>query len=1384
MKKRLLSFALTLCMVLCLLPVMSLSAFAAPGATSYVSTWYTNEINEIMAFGYTSYETESAYVCNTPGNFDIQGFFAGGWKRTTYSDSGFYTYLTTVEPPSYNGLMDANVLADGTFHPVTGTSLEVRVTASLIANGAAVQITYDVKNISATAQSFSIGSFADVMIGSDDSAEITLINPKCFSMVSSDSSDLDDDEDSPTYGEYARFNFFGADVPGYVTDVDTCWFGGWSYADDNLFESTEEDSYSGDSGMAYSWTNETVVAGATNTYSVILTIGGSESSDITNLLKIRLDEEYGIILNFKPGNSYTITDGTSIWDLAVSEAGEYVLSLAGVTVDTGNVNDGVPLLEVWYGKSLTVTEVSEDGASTVIDATIKVGDEGKNIRNEAPAVPSVAGGTYKITITAEEGQQYIIYNSEDKVVKPWFKPGAPGPVIVYLFDCTCSDTAEHTHEYKVMTRIAGVPAVGSSDPVLPSPASEATTAYVTIPAVNNDPIDLAIDTVLLLDGSYYTDGLWHRYTADTLTITSTGSTNNTLTSTASETSLILDGLSVSSAASCIFADGPLNIIIKGENSLMSSGDSAIFAGGELTFAFFDADGSTQDMLTASGSPALTAARLDEIAFSDYDDQQTVIISDYAAAGTAVLYEDVTAYNTLLNLVVNNKVILEDGILTDNTDWPSGVSFDASTRTLTLSGTIISDPYETNYLFETFGAGIYADGDLNVVLAEGSESKIDIASAADSQYYIGIFCLGDLSFSGTGSLECRAAKPNYSYSVYSLGNVDIMGGNISFYSDGEGLWLVSGDLTISGGDLVINAAGDGIYLYYGDLDISGGDTDIIAEDDGVSLDYGSMTVSGGVLNIEGTYGIYLYSEDLTISGGNVDIDCGYSGIYLDNGDILFSGGSLTIQVENEEYAYPAMLAEDGGISFTGGSIIAESASGAMYVGTEITFGSGYGIKVPSGGVLGEYEGMNTVLNGEDPAIRVELGRLAPPSYFVDDSSDWDRVEVNVSGSTLMEKTSVSVYGSTATLQAPSASNLEAVAAAAAEDNMPVQIDLSSLQDNLTSVVIPNRIVTTVAGSGAAGLTITMPEGSSVNFDAQALDAVSEQAGSEDIRLVVEEIAESSLTEEQKAVVAGKSDEALIIDASLYRGNEKITDFKGGMATISIPYSMPEGARSVEVYFISDDGTVTKYDAVYVDGLIRFTIDHFSVYMIDPLETEVFSDVSKSDWFYDDVLWVYNRGLMAGIGGKSFAPEMDTTRGMIVTILWRLENKPLAKEAMSFTDVAEGEYYREAVEWAAENKIVEGYNSLTYAPKSPITREQMVAILWRYAKYKGYDVSIGKESDMQSFKDAEHVSTWAVPAMQWACGADLIKGDNGNLLPQGSATRSQVAAILHRFIVEIK
>lgn len=187
---------------------------------------------------------------------------------------------------------------------------------------------------------------------------------------------------------------------------------------------------------------------------------------------------------------------------------------------------------------------------------------------------------------------------------------------------------------------------------------------------------------------------------------------------------------------------------------------------------------------------------------------------------------------------------------------------------------------------------------------------------------------------------------------------------------------------------------------------------------------------------------------------------------------------------------------------------------------------------------------------------------------------------------------------------------------------------------------------------------------------------------------------------------------------------------------------------------------------------------------PPESLPFTDIADNAWYADAVRYVYKHGLMAGTSATTFAPDVTTSRAMIATILWRMAGSPVVNYAMTYTDVAQGQWYSEAVRWATSEGIVGGYGNGLFGTNDPITREQFAAMLYRFAQEQGYEVSIGENTNILSYTDVADLSEYAISAMQWAVGAGIINGtgDGSTLSPQGQATRAQAAVMLMRFCEE--
>ncbi len=272
--------------------------------------------------------------------------------------------------------------------------------------------------------------------------------------------------------------------------------------------------------------------------------------------------------------------------------------------------------------------------------------------------------------------------------------------------------------------------------------------------------------------------------------------------------------------------------------------------------------------------------------------------------------------------------------------------------------------------------------------------------------------------------------------------------------------------------------------------------------------------------------------------------------------------------------------------------------------------------------------------------------------------------------------------------------------------------------------------------------------------------------------------AALTPEQRALIGNKP----VLEMTLTAGSRTVSDFGTGSVEVKMPYTPAPGEdpEAVVVWYLNDNGVLEaitgRYDAE--SGSVVFSTDHFSKFVVGTLP---FEDVGRSSWYFDDVSFAYANNLFSGVEEARFAPDTSMTRGMLVTVLWRMEKEPEAGES-GFTDVKAGEWYTDAVVWASAQDIVSGYGNGLFGPNDVVTREQAALILRNFAAYKNLDVS--GTAALDDFLDIESVSGWAETAVGWAFAQELLTGTgNGLLDPKGSATRSQVAAILRRYMMNV-
>ncbi len=356
---------------------------------------------------------------------------------------------------------------------------------------------------------------------------------------------------------------------------------------------------------------------------------------------------------------------------------------------------------------------------------------------------------------------------------------------------------------------------------------------------------------------------------------------------------------------------------------------------------------------------------------------------------------------------------------------------------------------------------------------------------------------------------------------------------------------------------------------------------------------------------------------------------------------------------------------------------------------------------------------------------------------------------------------------------------------------VVLDLSSLGSSVNEVVFPNSFVKALENalsggeSDITGLKIMLPGGDSILFDSDALKTICAAAGSGSLSVRIKQVAVGSLSSAMRGALNGENAGA-VIEITVSTGGKEISDL-GGTAKITFSVTIGSDVKSAKVYKLFSDGTRELVDFVLdlENGEITMERETLSTYaVIFSSKTEwvnPFADVSEKDWYYNDVAYVCGNSLMNGVSATSFSPSGTTTRAMVATVLWRLQGEPSASAANPFADVGSGMWYSQAIAWAAEKGIVNGIGGGLFDPTANVTREQFAAMLYRYAQYKGYDISAASSANITAFADHGEISAYALPAMTWAYGEGIITGRTGTALaPLGSAQRSELAAMLHRFL----
>ena len=742
----------------------------------------------------------------------------------------------------------------------------------------------------------------------------------------------------------------------------------------------------------------------------------------------------------------------------------------------------------------------------------------------------------------------------------------------------------------------------------------------------------------------------------------------------------------------------------------------------------------------------------------------------------------------IKLFIGGQQITESGCYEKNQDgdWtkvdgtePASGQFyyDAATFTLTLNQAKITH-------------------DQTVTVAEGytyEGSVIAFSQTADVSLKI-VVSQGRSTITGTGGVRVESTTGDVSLSIAGPGSLDVepKGSN-------SGITLCSSkntNLDIDGADVTASSPAQyGVYL------ISSTDASSTST---ITVNNGSLTTSGN-----GNVGIYYYwsgtnnagTSSLTVSG-NAVVDTRNSRILTNNeetgvqvgagsdgnGGIVFNGKNGTVYGKVE-------LQDD--LTINEGETLTVGKDASLTVPDGKTLTNNGTINVESGGKLeGTTTGNGTlkiaptittqpqdveVKENETATFNVKVTGTEPLSYQWQQSTDNGQSWTDITGETN------ATYTIATTTMDMSGTQYRCVVKNSIDEvtSDAATLTVSPKQYAVTVQTDGNGTASASTTAAAAGTEITLTATPDSGYHFERWEVVSGTITIQNDKFIMpaENVTVKAVFDRNSSGGGGTSYAVTAPDAE--NGTVRVSPSRASRGTTVTITVTPDEGYELESLTVLDsrDNEITLTDKG--DGKYTFTMPSgrvtveasFAEIAPEPLP---FGDVDDGDWFADAVRFVYENGMMNGVSETDFAPHAATSRSMIVTILYRLEGEPVVDDAMDFTDVAGDAYYAEAVRWAASEGIVGGYGGGLFGSDDAVTREQLAAILYRYAVYKGYDVSIGESTNILSYADFADLSEYAIPAMQWACGAGVITGvTDATLVPQGEATRAQVAAMLMRF-----
>lgn len=695
------------------------------------------------------------------------------------------------------------------------------------------------------------------------------------------------------------------------------------------------------------------------------------------------------------------------------------------------------------------------------------------------------------------------------------------------------------------------------------------------------------------------------------------------------------------------------------------------------------------------------------------------------------------------LYVNGENIMSATDYTVQCDKGTAV-YNPNTNTLTLTNAKITETYR-----QYEGLGIFAMGDLNIEL-------VGTSTVGSDQLGASVYTGGSLTISGTGSLEATGARDAAGF--YVCNNMTVNSGTVigNNSSDREGIY-VSGDMIVNSGGIVRGTGAESNGVYAGTLTVKGGSVDGTGGYGGICAE-NSMTVYGGEVSGTGDFGIF--SKYMTVDGGTVSgtgTGTG-TGWGVDTYGLTMTGGTVTGKGENAAivgFGYDIVEASEI-INLPAGYLPEGYELQAVVVESYGGYSVTYAVIAPSG-AKPVYDENNYTFTGAAKEVTLKDWQGEDPEQPTTPSEP-----------TTPSDPATPIIPAVPTTPGKDASQQAVDKIESAQGGETVNVDLTtgkteldkevfeelSGKDATLEVKVPGGVTWTVNGKDIpAGADLTDLD-LSVDMDtgtipAEAVNSVNSEAGT--VQLTVKNDGEFGFTMTLTAPVGAKN-------AGLWANLYHYDEAAGKLVYTASSLVDGDGYASLPV------GSAGQY-ALVLDGKSHAL---------------PFTDLAAGAWYEDSVAYVYRHDLMSGFSEDTFGPNAALSRAQLCQILYNMEGRPAVTGSGSFSDLADGAWYTDAVTWAASKGIVDGYGGGLFGPDDNITREQLASILYRYAQARGDDVSVGEDTNILSYSDAADVAEYAVSAMQWACGAGVITGiSESALAPRGEATRAQTAAMLMRF-----